>query len=391
MKRYFVLGFLFVTFLTTNVEASTLFGRVIEVNDGDVLTVFNLNRPVRIKLLAVDAPEAGQPFADVAKKHLTDLVYDRSVLVEYSGISPDGSLVGRVMLNATDVGAQMIRDGAAWFDASNCDRLSAADREVYQQSEQAARSERRGLWQTENPIAPWEYVRAQTLRRNPAASFNSILPAKVRPDRPTPELTSFTLLAARIGGSPAPSRSDGGPSGRVPWEESARKNWRLYKPAGENFSALLPEDGQHTVIEIPHEGETYELHVYAARDGWAIYALMWITGPTEGETDKAVGDQMVRKFLKGFGANYQQQTQRVFACELEGESRTSVNGYSRSEFELTSCTIPAKVRIYTRVRGGKRQMYIGAVFYVDEDDNVARFIKSFNVSPAGIKSKTTKH
>src|SRR6185503_7398909 len=111
MKRFFVIGFLLATFLTTKVEASTLFGRVIEVNDGDVLTVFNLNRPVRIKLLAVDAPEAGQVFGDVAKKHLTDLVYDRSVVVEYSGISADGSLVGRVLLNGTDVGAQMIRDG----------------------------------------------------------------------------------------------------------------------------------------------------------------------------------------------------------------------------------------------------------------------------------------
>ena len=65
------------------------------------------------------------------------------------------------MLDNTDIGAQMIRDGAAWFDASNQGRLSGADREIYQQSEQAARSERRGLWQAEAPVAPWEFVRAQ--------------------------------------------------------------------------------------------------------------------------------------------------------------------------------------------------------------------------------------
>src|SRR5918911_4102712 len=117
MARYFVLAFLLVGFVSGNAEGATLFGRVVEVNDGDVITVFNLNRPVRIKLLAVDAPEAGQPFGDVAKKHLSDLVYDKSVLVEYWGISGDGSLVGRITLNGADVGAQMIRDGAAWFDA----------------------------------------------------------------------------------------------------------------------------------------------------------------------------------------------------------------------------------------------------------------------------------
>src|SRR5262249_15168648 len=147
------------------------------VNDGDVITVFNLNRPVRIKLLAIDAPEAGQPFGDVARKHLSDLVYDKNVVVEYSGIAADGSLVGRVTLSNDAVGGQMIRDCAAWMDSSNQERLSVADREIYQQSEKAARSERRGWWQAENPIAPWEFVRAQALRRNPVASLNSVLPA----------------------------------------------------------------------------------------------------------------------------------------------------------------------------------------------------------------------
>ena len=398
MKRYLVLAFLLVTFLTTftgHVEASTLFGRVIEVNDGDVITVFNLNRPVRIKLLAVDAPEPGQAFGDVAKKHLIDLVYDRSVLVEYWGISADGSLVGRVMLDKTDIGAQMIRDGAAWFDASNHDRLNAADREVYQQSEQAARRERRGLWQAENPIAPWEFVRAQTLKRNPAASLNSVLPAaKERDNRATPELNSFMLLATRMGAASGASRSDAGSSartggGRVPWEEDARKNWHVYKPTGENFSALVPDDGRHDVIEIPFQGETYDLHVFAARDGWALYALMWIAAPTDGESDKAVADHMVQKFLEGFGTSYRQLTQENFSCELEGETRTSINGYSRSEFELSSCTIPAKVRVYTRVMRGRRQMYVGAVFYAEQDDNVSRFIKSFTVGTAAPKSSTS--
>src|SRR5829696_3396615 len=150
----------------SEVQASSLFGRVIEVNSGDVITVSNLNRPVRVKLLGVDAPEMDQAFGDVARKHLSDLIYDKSVLVEYSGISAGGSLAGRVLLNNADIGAQMIRDGAAWFDPNNLSRLSETDREVYQQSEKAARSERRGLWQAENPRAPWEFVKAGS-RNNP--------------------------------------------------------------------------------------------------------------------------------------------------------------------------------------------------------------------------------
>src|SRR6185369_17064486 len=147
----FLCGFVF--FLpSASVRGASLFVKVIEVNSGDVITISNLNRPVRVRLLAVDAPEMDQAFGDVARKHLSDLVYDKPVLVEYAGIAGDHSLNGRVLLEGADVGAQMIRDGAAWVDPSTQHRLSETDREVYEQSEQAARGERRGLWQQANPV-----------------------------------------------------------------------------------------------------------------------------------------------------------------------------------------------------------------------------------------------
>src|ERR1044071_3700207 len=144
MKRYILaLGIIICGFVSA--DAASLFGKVIEVNSGDMITIFNLNRPVRVKLMGVDAPEMNQAFGDVAQKHLSDLVFEKSVLVEYAGIAADSSLTGRVFLNDADIGAQMIRDGVAWFDPSNGNRLSETNREVYQQSEQAARSEKRGL------------------------------------------------------------------------------------------------------------------------------------------------------------------------------------------------------------------------------------------------------
>ena len=388
MARCFVLAFVLVTFLATGVEASTLFGRVIEVNDGDVITVFNLNRPVRIKLVGVDAPEAAQAFGDVARKHLSDLVYDKSVLVEYWGIAADGSLVGRVMLNDADVGAQMIRDGAAWFDTSNPGRLSVADRAIYQQSEQAARTERRGLWQAQDPIAPWEFVRAQTLRKNPAAALNAIMPAKEKPNRPRPELTNLTLMASRT----APSSGAASASANDPdaaWAaDSGPKNWQPYKPKGESFSVLVPDDGLQKTIQVPFGDQMVDISVYAARDGGAIFALMWITGPSYGETDRAAIQSTVHGFLKGFREGYQNRYNEEFSCEMQGERRFVVGGFSASEYDLPSCAIPAKLRAYTRVVGGDRQMYIGVVFYSqDETANVSRFMKSFTVTtPARTKA-----
>lgn len=389
MKRCFVLGVLL--FLSTSVEASTLFGRVIEVNDGDVITVFNLNRPVRIKLLAVDAPEAGQAFGDVARNHLSALVHDKSVLVEYWGIAADGSLVGRVMLDKTDIGAQMIRDGAAWFDANNQGRLSVADRDVYQQSEQAARNERRGLWQAQDPVAPWEFVRAQALRSNPAANLNPIVPVstKAKVARPSAELTNLTLMGA----SPSsPSSSSAAYTADTAWAASSGpKNWQPYKPSSESFSALVPDDGARKTIQVPFGDQMVDINVYASRDGGAIYALMWIKGPSFGETDRAAINSTVKGFLRGVSAGYQQQNGNEFSCDMQSERRFTTGGFSASEYDLPSCTIPAKVRAYSRVVGSDRQMYIGVVFYTQEEDpNVSRFMKSFTITTPANKSKPQK-
>lgn len=390
MTRYFVQAFLFITLVSSSVQAATLFGRVVEINDGDVITVFNLNRPVRIKLLAIDAPEAGQAFGDLARKHLTDLVYDKSVLVEYWGISAEGSLVGRVMLDKTDIGAQMIRDGAAWFDASNQGRLSVADRAVYQQSEQAARTERRGLWQAQDPIAPWEFVRAQALRTSPAAALNSVRPAaKEKSNRPVSELTNLTLMASHPASpSPASTANDADTA----WAADAGpKNWQTYKPKGQSFSALVPDDGMMKTLSVPIGDQMADVNVYASRDGGAIYALMWIAGPSYGESDRPTIQATVQGFLKGVAAGYQQRNNSEFACELEGERRFSAGGFSATEYDLPSCTIPAKVRAYTRVVGGERQMYVGAAFYSqDETPNVTRFMKSFIITGSRSPAKTSR-
>ena len=388
MKRYILL--LAICLIPFDVQAASLYGKVIEVNSGDVLTVFNLNRPVRVKLLGVDAPEMNQAFGDVAKKHLADLVLDKSVLVEYSGISADNSLTGRVLLNDADIGAQMIRDGAAWFD-TNTNRLSATDRDVYQQSEQAARNERRGLWHEPNPIAPWEFVKAATLRITPVPSSNSIKPEvkATTPKPPVPELNNLTLMAARIAAAPlppAPTLTDPNVSLATPGPGSG--NWRWLRPAGANFSALVPEDGKQTDVPVP-EGES---HIFTGRDGLAVYVVTWITAPTMGETDEAAISETLRVFLQAVGQGFRIGSESIgrpqsFVCELENEKKISQSGYTASEYELSSCTVPARARVFTRVVEDQRQMYTAVVFYREDDENVTRFMKSFTIG-ARQKSKS---
>ena len=107
----------------------------------------------------------------------------------------------------------------------------------------------------------------------------------------------------------------------------------------------------------------------------------------DGETDEAAVDETVRKFLEGFGSVYENQTNMAFSCELGDETRGSSHGYSRTDFELKPCTVSGKVRAYTRVVNGNRQMYIALAFYLDDDEHVDRFLESFNISPPRAKAK----
>ena len=77
---------------TTAAPAATLYGKVESVEEGDVLTVFNLNRSIKIKLLGIDAPEKDQPLAEVSRLHLADLVLNKFVVVHYTGLGQNKPL-----------------------------------------------------------------------------------------------------------------------------------------------------------------------------------------------------------------------------------------------------------------------------------------------------------
>lgn len=392
LLKHFVLLCVFMCAHAGRADASSLFGKVIDVNSGDVITVFNLNRPVRVRLLGVDAPEMNQPFGDVAKKHLADLVFDKSVLVEYSGIGPDSSLSGRVLLGSSDVGAQMIRDGAAWVDPGNRHRLTATDREVYQQSEQAARSERRGLWQDENPIAPWEFVKAVAPKRTQAASLNVVGPVSKRVEGPTPEFTSFSLIASRLAAAAEATKSTKSSDFASFLPSVDGGNWRLLRPAREKFSVLVPEAGEQESIPVTAD-RMIDGQLYRGRDGRSGFVVYWGAAPTYGESDLVAIKSSITHFLRGFKSSVTAANPgpgAAFSCELQDEKDISINGFTGVEFDLSSCTIPARARVFTRTVDGKRQLYLATVFYMQEDDNVARFINSFTITPAKLQKSTKR-
>ena len=138
-------------------------GCVTEIVDGNTFLVgTDHNLQTEITLQHVDAPEQGQPYADVARQHLSDPLSGKCVLIIVNELDEDaGVTIGDVWLGQMNIGLQMVRDGVAWRNDSSDASLSDTGVALYQASESAARAERRGLWRDANPVAPWEFRRAK--------------------------------------------------------------------------------------------------------------------------------------------------------------------------------------------------------------------------------------
>ena len=373
------------------INAASLTGKVIEVNDGDELTIFNLNRPVRIKLIGMDAPEMDQAFGPIAKQHLADLVFDKIVVVEYLGIGQRTALVGRVLLNDSDINAQMIRDGAAWFDPRYKSQISVTQNEIYYQSELAARNEKRGLWQSGDAVAPWEFVKAKETQKNVAVT-NSIQSAS-RPaqNRSNSELTSIGLLKT---GTAMPSpRADQyvESSDKSAFSDAeSKKTWKRFRVSGEDFSAMLPNGGEQSTRSVPFRlanshavvERNFPVSYYRARDGHSVFQLLWFEVPHEGGAEAKMIDESIDSIINGLIEGVESQGNN-FQCRPLSKKDVSVNGYKGAEFDLSGCKLPGLARVYTRVVGDQRKYYVGFTFYREEDANVGKFMSSFTVNSSG--------
>jgi len=135
--------------------------RVIRVRDGDSLLVRSGGRDVEVRLADVDAPERGQPHADVARKALIDLLQRREVTVDVLDTDPYRRKVARVhrLPDGLDINAEVVRTGHAWVY-----RRYVRDESLFD-LEKAARERRAGLWglPESQRTPPWEYRRAERL------------------------------------------------------------------------------------------------------------------------------------------------------------------------------------------------------------------------------------
>ena len=144
--------------LSCSLHASTLQGKVVGVADGDTITVLDAtNTKHKIRLQGIDAPEKAQAFGQKSKQSLSQMVYNKQVVVEYQKKDKYGRTLGKVLHNGTDVCLEQIKLGMAWHYKQYKSDQPKEDRETYAQAELASRSMAVGIWKDKNPTPPWEF------------------------------------------------------------------------------------------------------------------------------------------------------------------------------------------------------------------------------------------
>lgn len=144
-------------------RAYALSGRVVQVADGDTLTLLVGRQRQRVRLASIDAPETGhgraqpgQPYGQAARQALADLVAGKTLTLrcyeqdqygrEICDVPlPDGRLANRLM----------VADGMAWANQQGKGKYlrDAGLPEL----ERQARQQRLGLWRDRKPVPPWEW------------------------------------------------------------------------------------------------------------------------------------------------------------------------------------------------------------------------------------------
>jgi len=344
-------------------SAASLDGKVMDVVDGEDIVVLSLSHLVKIKLIAVASPDKNQPYAAIARQHLADLILNKYVTVRYSALR-NGYIVGQVLLENMDVGAQMLRDGVGWYNKTDETLLDEIERQVYQKSQEAARNERRGLWQEDSPVAPWDYRKSQLAPAPPPA-----MPAKVTTyDTSLDHLPRKSASVSRqtkagfssedlLGGILQPGSVAGKPDVKPLSSDGAPGRWLRYQPANKHFSILVPSDGLEITVPVSDaQGRTIDLHYVSGNDGPTIYFLMWAKGPNGTSTDDSAADDAIKGIISGF--NQATAKSGGFAVAATPGRSLKLTGYTGRQYALDLGPVSGVVHVLSKQIGDERELFL---------------------------------
>ncbi len=128
-------------------------GKVVSVADGDTLTVFSDTGLTKVRLYGVDCPESAQRGGQEATAATRSLALFEEVRLEVVETDRYGRSVSLVHLpDGRILNEELVRQGNAWVYTAYCKQPRCL---AWQALERAARADKKGLWQDNNPQPPW--------------------------------------------------------------------------------------------------------------------------------------------------------------------------------------------------------------------------------------------
>src|SRR5688572_419541 len=371
----------FILFATAAV-AATLQVKVTEVQSGNTLVVSNTSRALKVRLKGVAPPEAGQPFSDVARDHLKMLVLDKAVVLDYTNLS-DGYFEARILLNGIDVGSQMLRDGAVWYDPNKAHGLTDADRELYATCEKAARDEKRGLWSDAAAVAPWQFREAkkteaakqeETSRKSKRLNFSAY-----QEDQAKKAAANRVISNKHFGrGNVQPGAVAGNPTVRLVAPKASPSDWVTFRSDSPRFSIRVP--GNSYAFQFPILTEELKIvnlnYVVGISDG-AFYSLMWVKGSSLVHApDKTIADSMMDEWVKGINHYFESERMPYTATYSSGRA-IRLGTYSGKQYSISADAFMAGfARIVSRRVGDQHEVFALAVFSRTGDESAFDFLNS---------------
>lgn len=156
LKTTFTL-LLFLLLNTYTINEKTLEGKVINVADGDTITILDKkNNKIKIRFHGIDCPEKGQDFFNVAKDYTKSNTYGKTVKIKVKNIDRYQRTVGEVIVNNNiNLNIKLLEKGLAWH-------YTTYDKSFkYAKAELTARNKKLNIWSLSNAIAPWDFRKAK--------------------------------------------------------------------------------------------------------------------------------------------------------------------------------------------------------------------------------------
>lgn len=132
-------------------------GVVTQVVEGDYLKVKQeeSGKTYNVRLYGVDSPALKQRYGVAAREEAKKLVEGKSVSIDEIQVDKKGASLAVVHINDQySLQAFLVGSGMAWVHDDQCKHILCSKWQAMQTQAQTAR---RGLWQDNNPVAPWKY------------------------------------------------------------------------------------------------------------------------------------------------------------------------------------------------------------------------------------------